>query len=231
MAEPGTSFGQRLGPALLDSLLAAIIAFALFSLLLGLRTVDKVTGLTLQPRPVLLAVAVGIVFCGRLLLNLFVWHAEYPLTAPFAKLFTRAPFGRRDLVVLGTTLLVATLMFVFSLVVDSAAFKLVAASVLIFLGIGIVRRIVVQFFPDLPYGRIFTVGGIAFAVLFPICAYLLEKTFRLGLPLRYLLENPALWDSIPNFIFEVDSQGFIGGALPVFVSINLSSPTCLPSPR
>ena len=193
MAEPGTSFGQRLGPALLDSLLAAIIAFALFSLLLGLRTVDKVTGLTLQPRPVLLAVAVGIVFCGRLLLNLFVWHAEYPLTAPFAKLFTRAPFERRDLIVLGATLLVATLMFLFSLVIiDSAAFELVAASVFAFLGIGLVRRIIVQFFPDLPYGRIFTVGGIAFAVLFPICAYLLEKTFRLGLPLRYLLDLSIL---------------------------------------
>src|SRR3990172_7305460 len=54
LVEPGTSFSQRLGPALLDSLLAAIIAFALFSLLLGLRMVDKVTGLTLQPRPVLL---------------------------------------------------------------------------------------------------------------------------------------------------------------------------------
>ena len=57
MAEPGTSFGQRLQAALVDSLLAAIITFALFSLLLGFRTVDNVTGLTLQPRPTLLAVA------------------------------------------------------------------------------------------------------------------------------------------------------------------------------
>jgi len=84
LAEPSTSFGQRLGPALLDSALAAIIAFALFSLLLGLRMVDNVTGLTLEPRPALLAIAVGIVFFGRLLLNLFVWQAEYPVSAPFA---------------------------------------------------------------------------------------------------------------------------------------------------
>ena len=41
------------------------------------------------------------------------------------------------------------------------------------------------------------------------------------MPLRYLLDNPAMWDSIPRFIFEVDSQGFIGGALPIFVTINL----------
>ncbi|MDF2735309.1 MAG: peptidase, partial [Chloroflexota bacterium] len=31
----------------------------------------------------------------------------------------------------------------------------------------------------------------------------------------------ALWDSIPSVIFEVDRQGFIGGALPIFVSNNL----------
>ena len=49
-----------------------------------------------------------------------------------------------------------------------------------------------HFFPDLPYGRIFTVGGIAFAVLFPICAYLLEKAFHLGLPLRYLFDLSIL---------------------------------------
>ena len=123
MAEPGTSFGQRLGPALLDSALAAIIAFALFSLLLGLRMVDNVTGLTLQPRPALLAVAVGIVFFGRLLLNLFVWHAEYPLTVPFAKLFSREPFERRDLAVLGGTALIAALAFAIGLVIGSPGFE------------------------------------------------------------------------------------------------------------
>ena len=46
--------------------------------------------------------------------------------------------------------------------------------------------------PDLPYGRIFTIGGIAFAVLFPICSYLLDKTFHLGLPLRYLFDLSIL---------------------------------------
>ena len=77
MAEPGKSFGLRLKAALADSFLGGIIAFALFSFVLGLRTVDSVTGLTLQPRPMLLAVAVGTVFFGRLLLNLFVWQADH----------------------------------------------------------------------------------------------------------------------------------------------------------
>jgi len=189
---PGTSFSQRLGPALLDSLLAAIIAFALFSLLLGLRTVDSVTGLTLQSRPALLAVVVGIVFFGRLLLNLFVWHGEYPITTPFAKLFTSELFERRDIRVLGITALGAALVFIVGSIMGSPACQLVAGCILGFLGIGFLRRIIVFLFPNLPYARIFTVGGIAFAVLFPICSYFLEKAFHLGLPLRYLFDLSIL---------------------------------------
>ena len=192
MAEPGTSFSQRLGPALLDSLLAAIIAFALFGLLLGLRTVDKVTGLTLEPRPALLAVAVGIVFFGRLLLNLFVWHAEYPLTTPFAKLFSSDPFTRRDINVLGIAAALAAVILIAGMVIGNPACKLVGICVLVFMGLGVVRRTIVHVFPNLPYGRIFTVGGIAFAVLFPICSYLLDKAFHLNLPLRYLFDLSIL---------------------------------------
>ncbi|MGK2922311.1 MAG: DUF3382 domain-containing protein, partial [Methyloceanibacter sp.] len=125
MAGPGTSFRQRLSSALADSLIAAIIAFALFSLVLGLRTEDNVTGLTLQPRPMLLAVVVGIVFFGRLLLNLFVWQAEYPLTAPFAKLFTREPFERRDIMVLGATAAFGAMAFIVSALLDAPALELI----------------------------------------------------------------------------------------------------------
>ena len=59
---------------------------------------------------------------------------------------------------------------------------------LAFLVVGAIRRAVLHFLPNLSYARIFTVGGLAFAVLFPITAYLLEKAFHLGLPLRYLLD-------------------------------------------
>jgi branched-chain amino acid transport system permease protein len=192
LAEPGKSFGQRLQAALLDSILAGIIAFALFSLLLGFRTVDSVTGLTLEPRPLVLAYAVGIVMLGRLLLNLFVWDAEYPVTRPFAKLYTRDPFERRDLIVLGVTTLVAVIAFAIGMATRTVAPQLISGLVLAFLATGAVRRAVVTLFPDLPYARIFTIGGIAFAVLFPITAYLLEKAFHLGLPLRYLFDLSIL---------------------------------------
>ena len=183
MNEPVKSLSHRLEAALLDALLAAYVAFALFCLTLGFKTVDSVGGLTLQSRPVLLAAVVGAVFVGRLLLNLFVWQTDRPLTEPFARLFTSEPLSRRDLFVLGAVALLSALA---SLV--SPAARLVAGGVFAFLIIGAIRRAILHFFPNLPYARIFTVGGIAFAVLFPITSYLLEKAFHLGQPVRYLLD-------------------------------------------
>jgi branched-chain amino acid transport system permease protein len=192
LAEPGTSFGQRLKSALTDSLLAGIIAFALFSLVLGLRTVDNVSGLTLRPRPMLLAVAVGIVFFGRLLLNLFVWQAEYPLTTPFAKLFRRDSFDKSDVVVLGATALLAVVGFIVAALFNALAYELIAVAVIVFVGLGLLRRAIVHLFPNLPWGRIFIVGGILFALLFPLTTFGLEKAFHLGLPLRYWFDLAIL---------------------------------------
>ena len=189
LEEPGIDFGQRLRTALTEAVLAAIIAFALFSLILGLRTVDNVTGLTLQPRPALLVWAVGIVFFGRLLLSLFVWQAEYPITAPFAKLFNSEPFDRRDQITLGITALIALIVLV---AIPSPGAKLIAAAVAIFLAVGALRRLIVWLWPNLPYAHIFTVAGIVFALLFPITAYLIEKAFQLGLPLRYWFDLSIL---------------------------------------
>ncbi len=192
MAEPGKSFGQRLTAALADSFLAAIIAFALFSLVLGLRTVDNVTGLTLQPRPELLAVAVGIVFFGRLALNLFVWHAAYPLTRPFAKLFTHEDLERRDFVVLGVTVALGTIGPAAGSVLDVPVIGLIGAVAVAFVGLGALRRAIVQLFPDLPYAQIFIAGGVLFAVFFPLTAYAIESAFHLGLPLRYWFDLSIL---------------------------------------
>ncbi len=79
MAEPGQSFRHRLKPAIVNATLSAAVAFLLFCLLLGVRTVDTVQGLTLEPRPLLLAAAVGIVFVGRLALELLWWDRTWPL--------------------------------------------------------------------------------------------------------------------------------------------------------
>ena len=134
MAEPVKSFGQRLQAALPDALLAAYVAFALFCLTLGFKTVDSVGGLTLRSRPVLLATAVGSVFVGRLLLNLFWWNGDWKMKRPAWRPAWSVPEVKRY--VAGNGPLVLLLV----------------------------------------------------AALFPILAYLLEKTFHLGLPLRYILD-------------------------------------------
>jgi branched-chain amino acid transport system permease protein len=79
---PDKSFSHRLKSALLNATLSALVAFLLFCLILGVRTVDTVQGLTLRPRLLLLAVAVGIVFVGRLALDLFWWNRNWNLPKP-----------------------------------------------------------------------------------------------------------------------------------------------------
>lgn len=62
-----------------DSFIAALIAFGLFSLLLGLSSQTGPTGaLTVVPRPILLAVSIIIVFLGRLAVSLTMQsHAAF----------------------------------------------------------------------------------------------------------------------------------------------------------
>jgi branched-chain amino acid transport system permease protein len=138
LSEPVKSLSHRLQAALADALLAAYVTFALFCLTLGFRTVDSAGGLTLKSRPMLLAVAVSIVFAGRLLLNLFWWNGTWkvprPAWRPVWPIPTVARYGAEN----GAMLLVI------------------------------------------------------FAALFPILAFALDKTFHLGLPLRYLLDLSIL---------------------------------------
>lgn len=61
---------KSLSSMLKDSLLAAIAAFALALPLVGFRTIDQVTGVTLATRWFELALCVTFVFCGRFLLLL-----------------------------------------------------------------------------------------------------------------------------------------------------------------
>jgi branched-chain amino acid transport system permease protein len=60
--------------ALKSAAVSALIAFGMFALLIGFRTEQTAGPLSLEPRPLLLAVTVGIVFVGRFLLVLF-WSA------------------------------------------------------------------------------------------------------------------------------------------------------------
>ena len=64
--------GLDFAGAVKDTLIAGIVAFGLFSLILGLRTEQGPTGaLILLPRPQLLFMSVGLVMAGRFLIALF----------------------------------------------------------------------------------------------------------------------------------------------------------------
>ncbi|HEY7759228.1 MAG TPA: high-affinity branched-chain amino acid ABC transporter permease LivM [Burkholderiales bacterium] len=77
-AAPPRVAPSRLGHALRDALLMALVALALFGPLLGLKTVPLTTGLALESRWHLVAAAVAIVFAGRFLLRYLVWRADRP---------------------------------------------------------------------------------------------------------------------------------------------------------
>ena len=64
---------DRFRAAVKDAIIAALIAFALAGPMVGLRTETAIGGLSLSQHWLPVAAIVGIVFVGRLLLNLFVW--------------------------------------------------------------------------------------------------------------------------------------------------------------
>jgi branched-chain amino acid transport system permease protein len=71
---------SSLGAALKDALISALVAFGLFGAMIGLRTTSGETSLYIAPRPGLVAIAVAIVFIGRL--ALFAWRAWRPAGTP-----------------------------------------------------------------------------------------------------------------------------------------------------
>jgi branched-chain amino acid transport system permease protein len=74
------------GAAIKDAVIATVVAFGLFSLMLGLVTETGSTGrLTVHARPVLLIVSLTVVFIGRFLVSVFAQ------TLPFSQIPRRFP--------------------------------------------------------------------------------------------------------------------------------------------
>ncbi len=207
MGEPAKPPGHRLKSALIDATLAAFIAFALFCLTLGVKTVDSAGGLTLKPRPMLLAVVVGIVFVGRLLLNLFWWNGTW--TRPRFRLPWRPAWpipnvGHYGTQYGGLALVVAAVLFPIVAYLLDAAFNLnlplrylfdLSILVLTYVMLGFGLNIVVGLagLLDLGYVAFYAVGAYTFALL----AAHFGLGFWLCLPLAGLLA--ALWGIMLGF--------------------------------
>ena len=69
----------RVGAALKDAVLAAVITLLLASIMVGLRTKTEQGGLVIVGQWGLVAWMVGIVFVGRLAMSLLVWRGNNPV--------------------------------------------------------------------------------------------------------------------------------------------------------
>jgi branched-chain amino acid transport system permease protein len=197
--EPDKALSRRLGTALLDAGIAACIAFLLFCLVLGVRTVDSVEGLTLEPRPLLLAIVVALVFFGRLALSLFWWERIWTLPKiPFPQSVKfSGEYGALALVV-GAALfpIVAyTLDAAFDLDLPLRYLFDLSILVLTYVMLGWGLNIVVGLagLLDLGYVAFYAVGAYSFALI----ATTFGLSFWICLPLAGLFA--ALWGVILGF--------------------------------
>ena len=167
-----------MNPALKDAGLSALVALGLFGPMIGLRTETGAGGLYLTTRPGALAIAVGVVFLGRLLLLMFRARrrTEYRANRHIAEALTRS----------GRYVAPALLAFAVALPFISGRYGLdLGILILTYVMLGWGLNIVVGLagLLDLGYVAFYAVGAYSYA--------LLAQTFGLGfwtcLPLAGLL--------------------------------------------
>ena len=194
MAQSATSISSRLPEALKDAAIAAFISLALFVFIVGIRTVDDPGELLLRPRPWLLAGAVGAVFVGRLLLNLFFWSGTETQDALTSAL---APVGRavdRISHWLTPALVAFAVALPFLPFTDRYILD-VSIMVLTYIMLGWGLNVVVGLagLLDLGYVAFYAVGAYSYALI----ATHFGLSFWISLPLAGLLA--ALWGIILGF--------------------------------
>jgi branched-chain amino acid transport system permease protein len=179
--------------AIKDAVIAGIVAFGLFSLVLGLRTEQGPTGaLILLPRPQLLFMSVGLVMAGRFLIALFYRTGAIRLPA----VFIAAPFMRTGNLsnIAGAALLILALLIPVMFFEDRYILD-VAILVMTYVMLGWGLNIVVGLagLLDLGYAAFFAVGAYSFALL----AQNFGLSFWVCLPLAGILA--AFWGVLLGF--------------------------------
>jgi len=197
---PVAASSARLGAAFKDALIAGLIALALTAPIIGLRTTTSVGGLELSPRTVPVAIAVLVVFFGRLALNLLVWQ-RHPAVTPIGVKWYLRPGGRpladhfdRWKVHLGVAATAFALAMPFMPFAERY-FMDQAIVVLTYVMLGWGLNIVVGLagLLDLGYVAFYAVGAYSFALL----ATNLDLGFWICLPLAGMLA--ACWGLILGF--------------------------------
>ncbi len=206
MGEPPASETPRhnhlVARSLKDSFLAALVTFALAAPTIGLQTVavGARSNLGLDQHWQTVGIVVGIVFFGRLLLNLFVWKAERPLFRGLGKGLTAAipAIPNVGMVSAGLFLFAAVAIPIFALVFYPSQARYIldlGTLILTYVMLGWGLNIVVGLagLLDLGYVAFYAVGAYSYALL----AEHFGWSFWICLPLAGILA--ACWGLILGF--------------------------------
>ena len=180
---------MNLKSALRDAFLSALVALGLFGTLIGLVTETDNGSMTLRTRPLAVAIAVAVVFFGRL--ALLAWHSR-PRSAPTAP--TAARTAR--LALAGKFLAPVLLAFAATLPLFGSRYYLdlgVLVMTYVMLGWGLNIVVGLAGLLDLGYVAFYAVGAYSYAIL--------STTYGLGfwtcLPLAGILA--AMWGVMLGF--------------------------------
>ncbi len=187
------SASDRFAGSVKDAAIAGAIALGLFGPFIGLRTTADIGGLGINTRWGALAIAVGVVFLGRLLLNLFVWRTDNPITGMIARAMPKAPAGGKFGKVFGPLMLALAFLlpaitaYMFPqhnrYILDLAILVLTY----VMLGWGLYIVVGLAGLLDLGYVAFYAVGAYSYALL----AQYFGWSFWLCLPVAGILA--AMW--------------------------------------
>ena len=194
---------SRFVSAVKDSAAGGLIALALFSLMIGMKA-EVASGmggqLGIEYRWGAVAIAVGVVFFGRLILNLFVWKAETPVTEMVAGMMPKASsfsgFGKFAMpVFLVLAVVLPFLLMSYYGASGSRRYLDLAILVTTYVMLGWGLNIVVGLagLLDLGYVAFYAVGAYSYALL----AHYFGLSFWICLPLAGILA--ACWGIMLGF--------------------------------
>ena len=203
-ATPDARSGPDMGRAVKNSALAGLVAFAIAAPIMGLQTVASPGGLVLNQHWGRVAIAVAVVFFGRLALEIFVWGRQDRAAAPARPVFsvtrTIAPYTKY----FGVALLAFALILPF-LPISNRYILDLAILIITYIMLGWGLNIVVGLagLLDLGYVAFYAVGAYSYALLstvyFPMWLpdWIMPWAFWIALPVAGILA--ALWGILLGF--------------------------------
>ena len=183
---------KRLGSALKDAAIAAAITLALTSIMVGLKTKTAQGGLEIIGQWDLVAWMVGVVFVGRLLINLFIWQGQNRIASALDSIKPKSKTLSKIATFVGPALLVFAVTLPFygdRYIVDLAILVLTY----IMLGWGLNIVVGLAGLLDLGYVAFYAVGAYSYALF----AHYFDLSFWVCLPIAGILA--AFWGIILGF--------------------------------